>query len=641
MKTALPFSRLMGLLLAATVGIAPVFVSSCSDDDSPGPGPDLGAPGDDPAPEADAGDAPAPRDLDSGQEDLDEPADLPEDGGPDADEPSPDVAPEAEVDSGPAAADADADADPEPDECSESRPFDYSCDPADPDSCPGGLCILGGCIGPILDPHRWDACGDEVCDRCETVSSCPADCAEPPEMSGAKDYDNETTITLWVHGFSNKSPEDFRETTYGADRSCGGTLEEIESYLGDRPCGDQEPAAPNQLAKVEYYGAIPAGWMSEEQVAEVEQYTWEDNSLEALDRYALIVAKFARHKLEISGATHVNLCCHSMGCLICRHMIEHNLEGLAAENRFVRWATSTGVLAGARLARLYDNPQVRDIAELIGLELSDFVIMHPDYVQDRTTVWDHRLWEGNSPFLRGTIIHHTAATDPRIEEALGIRLLDLNNPEDLPNDGIMYTDDERFHRRGPSGGHTAPDGRLMEPTFTLVHQDHMNCPDSDSAGLMAWATLFNRRKVYVKLVELWIQDGMEGLLDPAPSEIALDVEVRYNPYVLETFGRDILVHDDQVEYRSASMWVQAEGEVRPLEVVVFSGPVPDEMDSLRLDLVVLEVDYYPRYQVMENVFDIHEEMLSFHGQVALENGVVEFSNERASAVLSVEMVEMY
>jgi hypothetical protein len=56
--------------------------------------------------------------------------------------------------------------------------------------------------------------------------------------------------------------------------------------------------------------------------------------------------------------------------------------------------------------------------ERIGLQLSDFVIMNPDFVQDYNTVWDHKLWEGNNPYFAGMIIHNNTATDPAIKRLL-------------------------------------------------------------------------------------------------------------------------------------------------------------------------------------------------------------------------------
>ncbi len=533
------------------------------------------------------------------------------------------------------------------DECAGTGQFDYSCDPQDESTCPGGICILGMCIGPVLDPDRWDDCGDGACGRCETAENCPADCGSAPQTSGSKEYQNSTTITVWVHGFYNKSPEDMQTTVYGQARGCGGLLEDMGLFGSTLTCGntpDTETLA-DQMVEVEYYGGVPAGWLAQEDIDEIEQYSYEGTT--ALQRYALIVAKFIRHRLEISGATHVNLACHSMGCLIVRHLIENNIENLAAENRFVRWFSSAGVIGGAQLARLYDNPTIRDAAGMLGMELNDFVIMHPDFVQDYTCVWDHKLRQGNNPLWAGMLIHHSASCDPHIAEAIGIALIDIHNPDDLPNDGIMFTQDEYFHSQAPAASHTAPAGEVLSATRNLVHVDHMTLPETEQAALMAAAGLFHRRKVFItlKLVELYqdreSHESGDGEHGEAPAEISVESEVRYNPYVSDTFGRDLLVHDDKIAYRTPEMLTLNTGDILEPDLLIFTGPVFDDMTELFLDFKLLEVDWYPRMQVTEWVFDAHQLILGFTGQVPLVDDVIMLGSEFGRAWVEVKVIPLY
>ena len=181
------------------------------------------------------------------------------------------------------------------DPCAGSGAFDYTCDPQDESTCPGGFCILGMCIGPVLDTDRWDECGNGACDTCETAENCPVDCGSAPQMSGSKEYDNATTITVWVHGFYNKSPDEMQSMVYGQTDGCGGLLEDMGSFGVSLTCGDtpQTETLPDQGIGVEYYGGVPAAWLSQEDIDEIEQYSYEGTS--ALQRYGLIVAKFIRH----------------------------------------------------------------------------------------------------------------------------------------------------------------------------------------------------------------------------------------------------------------------------------------------------------------------------------------------------------
>jgi hypothetical protein len=532
-------------------------------------------------------------------------------------------------------------------DCAGQLPFTYFCSSGDPASCPGGMCVAGFCIGPVMDPNRWDNCGDEACEPCEKFTgTCPVDCGGLPVMTGTKEYNNDTTITVWVHGYSN-SMKDWDKKTYGEVTSCSGILGDMKEFGINRPCGNtaQGALAPNQFLKVNYYGAIPADWLTPEQIAEIEAYPGQTGN-SGLHRYALIVAKLLRLRLEMSGATHINVACHSMGCLITRYIIERNIENLAAERRFVRWYTSAGVIAGARLARLYDNVTVQELGSAFGIGQSDFIHMNPDFVQDEVCWWDHNLWEGNNPLLSGMIIHNMCATDPRIAEALNIALLDLNNPGDEPNDGIMYTNDEFFHSQPPGVAFQAADGSQAPASHSYFYIDHMSLPKTKAAGVLATANTFHNRRVRISLKELNVKKDREshGLFDgeygTPPADIIIESAVRYNPYIMQTYGQDILIHEQLLAHRSPEMFQQAEGTTKTWDEVIFQAPVFDQMTSLWLNFRLLEVDWYARFGIQEWIFDKDQELASFTGQVNLTNHTFEVNNQYVKATIEVRVIPM-
>jgi hypothetical protein len=534
-------------------------------------------------------------------------------------------------------------------DCPAPEPFDYGCDDKDPKgTCPDGICLAGLCIGPVLDPDRWKDCDDGTCGPCENAGTCPADCGSPPTLTGTKEYDNDTTISVWVHGFYNKSPDEMGGEIYGKEKGCSGVLELVPAFGVTRPCGDtpEGKTAPDQFTAVEYYGGVPADWLTPEDIEEIEQYPYSGGPL-GLQRYGLVVAKFIRHKLDVSGATHVNLACHSMGCLLCRYVMENDVENLASENRIVRWYTSNGVLAGARLSRLFDNPSVQAGATALGLELADFILMNPDYVQDHACSWDHKLQEGNNPLFSGIIIHHSTATDPKIAEAFGIQLLDLNNPDDEPNDGIQYTFDEYFHSQHEDAAFVTPGGDVLPSSHTHSYFDHMTLPETDAAGILAAATLFHGRKVVVKLAQVALLNDREAdnLFDSEhgapPADISWIVNVRYNPYVASTFGKDVLVHEDRPEHRSAPLYQQQQGQVLLPGLTVFEGPVFDGMTSLDLELELLEMDMYPRFGINEWIWDPHQTLALYKGPVPLQDGAIAFESEFAKVKLEVRVYPLY
>lgn len=539
------------------------------------------------------------------------------------------------------------DAAPLPD-CDEApkQPFSYACKIADPTTCPDGICLFGICLGPILDPNRWADCGDGHCDVCAEAAACPADCGPTPVVQPAPLHSPDA-ISVWVHGFRNVNDAAFKAMTYGSIDGCGGVFTKIAEFGVQRPCAEHPTlgTAPNHFMKVEYFGAKAPPWMAPLDVAEVEQYDW--SGTDALHRYALIVAKTIRWRLDISGAKAANLACHSMGCLITRHMIEHNLENLAAEGRLARWVTSAGVISGARLARLYDNPSVQQIADALGLGVNEFAFMNPDFVMDWTAAWDHRNYEGNSPYFRHIPIHHHTASNPKIASALGIQLLDLDNPGDEPNDGIMYTLDQHFHAQNATGAFHPPGGEPLAASHTTFYIDHENLPDTDSFVLLAAAGLFHQRRVRITLKEVLLYKDFEsqfpfdGQAGTPPAELMTEVRVRYNPYVQQTFGKNVLVHQTSREHRTSVIFPATQGKSAAPDLILFEGPLFDEMQALHLELDLMEADWYPRFGIFEWAFPPAAKVLGHAGSLALTAGEVVLENNNARLVLNVQVQPLF
>jgi hypothetical protein len=529
--------------------------------------------------------------------------------------------------------------------CEAPEPFDYSCSAGDPSSCPGGLCILGLCVGAVYDEGRWDACGDGTCDPCE--GACPADCARPPALDRPRRYDRlATTLTVVIPGFNVISESEFEESVYGAVRSGGDIGENGLAFAPDVPDYRTAPEAPNQMVGVEYYGALAPEWMSEADAALVESFDWRTE--QALHRYALVVAKFIRWRAELVGATDVNLLCHSMGCHITRYLLENDIEGVASSGLVARWTTIAGVIAGARLARLFDNPTVREVAPVIGINSWDFVHMHPDYVRDNSAVWDHDVRRADNPLLAGLAVHHVVATDPRVSETANIvRLLDLNNPDDEPNDGIVYSLDEYFHDQDEANRVTAVSGARLAPTRSYRNRDHFLVKEEPGTGILIAASLYHSRRVRIALTRLELLDDLEshrpfdGRTGTEPAEIAVRTEVRFNPYVLDTFGVDAVVAEQAVEDRSPELTRASQGSTRTLDYVLFEGPVFDDMDALYLTAELLEVDWYPRFEVVEWAADVHERLIRIDRSIPLENGDIVIENEKVRATLTVTVESLY
>jgi len=532
--------------------------------------------------------------------------------------------------------------------CEEEADFDYKCSEFRPETCPGGLCVAEYCIGPELDPDRWNDCTlGGVCDPC--VQPCVSSCEPDVGFTGFKQYDGEDTMTVYVHGFEYYLESQLETMVFGEDLGCG-MLDNINWFGPAHVCSDEGGAnSPNQYTSLEYYGQVPAAWLGEEDLAEIALHP--EEGVEALFRYSLITAKFIRHKIEATGAKHVNLLCHSMGCLIIMNMIEHDMEGLASDNVFVRWVTISGALAGAREANYFDNPQVQTLMDSVGLATADFIFLQPEVIKDKALVWDHRLWECNNPLFREMLIHHICTTDPRNASALNQPVLNWLEPN-VPNDGVLYTPDMYFHEMAPSVRRHTPRGYALESSRTFMFMEHNGVKSDRAAALLATAGLFGKRRVTVSIDRIELKNDLEkdSLIDfseggNVPAEIVPEAWVKFNPYVMDTFQEDLIVHQETWQDRVAGYFTQEEDQVLNPDYVLFEGPVFDEMSQITVSLRLLEADAYAAQGINEELLGIGQdtkELISWSGVMSLVSGdTVEFGNDNVNVRLKIRVIDLY
>jgi len=517
--------------------------------------------------------------------------------------------------------------------CATDRPS-YACGAGEP--CTGGTCISAWCLGPDRDPDRWAACGDGLCTTCE-AGRCGVDCGGPMRTALPR-FDPSTTITVKLHGLAVSTEGRIEDRVYGAAIAEGALEEALRRFSPALPSGLTDPSAPNQLVAAEYYGRTPAAWMTPAQIAQVEAIS--DEGPSALLRYALIVAMFLRDRLSTTGATHVAIACHSMGCHVTRYLVEHDLLGLASEGRIARIAFMAGVVNGAGMSELFDNPSLRMYAEGFPLRTTDFVHMHPDFVMDEVAVWDHRLREANSPMWAGMLLHTITGTDPSIAGSTGLlRPLEIINPRSLANDAILFEEDTFFTAMADANRLVAPGGEHLAPGHTFVHANHPSVEPDDGAAAIAAATLFHRRRATITLRSVTLLDDHErdGLIDPGtygepPADLVPVVDVRFDSYTMPTFGRLVLASTQSLSARSAAFFQMTQDETRDVGVVLFDGPVFDAQTHVGLTVAIREVDSYPRYGITELPAGDGSVLASFEGEVALVDGsfTIETADMRAT-----------
>ncbi|MCX7958135.1 MAG: hypothetical protein N3B13_03735, partial [Deltaproteobacteria bacterium] len=210
-----------------------------------------------------------------------------------------------------------------------------------------------------------------------------------------------------------------------------------------------------------------------------------------------------------------------------------------------------------------------------------------------------------------------------------------------------YTLDEYFHDQKDSGAFFDKNGVKITASHSFMYVDHMTLPETEGAGILATAALFHKRKVIITVQEVYLKKDREnhkpldGEHGNPPAEISAQTEVRFNPYIKTKFNIDSPVHIASVEHRSSDIFIMNQGETKEVNFTLFDGPVFDEMDRLFLKLKLLEVDYYPRFNIKEWSFDTHQELISFENYIELKNHSFEIENEYIKARIKTEIKEIY
>jgi hypothetical protein len=418
------------------------------------------------------------------------------------------------------------------------------------------------------------------------------------------------TATIHVHGWN--LPGATKTGNVGDDRGGGSTVDGIRRF-STMPAGTTSPTAPNQIVATEYYGATFPSYYTAADQAEV-------TAQKGIPRYALIVAKYARQVLDRSGAEGINLTCHSMGCEISRYLIENDVGHLVSAGKIRRWVSFAGVVNGATLADIDGGMQLDKIAKLLGLDLVDVAHMNRSWVQQYVAAYDHRRVEGNNPLWSNLLVHHILSTDPRIDTALGIPLMDVFGYSKVANDGIVLDDEMYLHSQTDAAKWVTPSGALLPVSQSHHLANHFNITDHVGAQAIAAAALTGKRRARVTLTSLTLyKDHETGLLDKAPAEVVVESQVRY-PYVKAIEPSDPLLDEVTTARRNAPLYRVSKGETQTPNYVVFDGPVFDAQTSVALSVKLSETDFYPAAGLNENALAANAPLGELNQEVPLTSG---------------------
>ena len=404
----------------------------------------------------------------------------------------------------------------------------------------------------------------------------------------AASHDPNRTATIYVHGFDPDGA--VRHGVYGDDIHKG-MADSVASLVGV-PVSPASlgPLPVNVVAATTYYGDNAPSYYSPEDVAEIAEVTAQWGG--GVPRYALIVAKFARSILERSGADQVNFVSVSFGSLIVRWLIEKDVEGLAGSGKIARWLSVEGVVDGNWAASHQD---LVDILSVFDPQPIDVEHMSYDWIA--ANLHAPRA-EADDPVYAGILLGQVGSTDDGGTGA-ALRTAMLAYKDYQPNDGIQGLSDARLQD-------VALSARLagLPPTEAVFHSDHLGLQQWRSAWAEAATFLTSSRRVTVTITRAQVWNLHEVALpfwDWRPAEVLFESRV-YSPAAEKRWAvtQPLCAYVKEGAAMPLRLYARA-GDTHPFEQVIFDDLVLPEEQELSIELRAVDVDYDPRYGVLETL----------------------------------------
>ncbi len=394
-------------------------------------------------------------------------------------------------------------------------------------------------------------------------------------------HDPNRTATIYLHGFDPDGAD--LDGVFGEDMQ-----EELLGVIGDMAGLPllEDGEAMNSVAATTYYGDIPPSYYTAADIAELEAVTeaWGGG----MPRYGLIAAKYARHVMDRTGATQVNIVSVSMGTYVARWMIEHDSDGLASDGKIARWLSLEGVRPGNWAA---SNELVSDLFDIFGTPTIDVDQMHYGWCEANMnsprTEMDNALY---GDILVGMEVS-SRDTDGTLTDIM------LLKGDFHANDDVVTVDDAYFLTTTSQShflGH--------EPTRTYFHVNHYELAEHTPAMAQVASFLTGQRRVKIELTQAQIEDINEPddpWWDFTPAEIVFTSSV-VSPQAQANWGITEPMCNRPADGVSAPIHeVGGNGDsVQPNQLVYDDFVAPGET-VLHVTVGAVEIDDDLRYDVWE------------------------------------------
>ncbi len=375
------------------------------------------------------------------------------------------------------------------------------------------------------------------------------------------------TVTIYIHGYSKSGYK--KDGVYGDD-NYDEILDTIAEMTGFHTTSDYDKDTKNIIAITPYYGNIPPAYYTPKDIQDIADIG------AGIPRYALIVAKYAKHIMTKTDADKVNFLSVSMGSLVTRYLIEKDLEQLASQKKISRWLSLEGVIQGniaasaGNLLSLVDNFEKQSI---------DVTHMSYDWIDEHL--------DSNSPNYHDIQIGFESSTKDNASKGL-LSWWMRSNQHFQANDGVQVAKDTFF--KG-------------DYAHTFFHENHYSLADNQAAWGYAATFLTSKKRVHITLLDATLSDLHENNLifntSIKPAEIVFESTV-HSPLAMQKWGFIEPISQRLLKGKYLPLHAYHDSNTKQtLNQTLFDSYILEDEKELSLNITPYELDREPDYGVRE------------------------------------------
>jgi len=421
------------------------------------------------------------------------------------------------------------------------------------------------------------------------------------------------SVIIYVHGY-NKDGSNNGEV-YGSIKNDAAIIN-LADFTDFPTIENYEDNDTNVIASTSYYGNKSPVYYTQKDVDDIASITKEYGG--GIPRYAMIIAKFAKHIMKESGAEELHIVSASMGSLVTRWLIEKDIEHLASQKKIKKWLSIEGVIRGNYAA---SNTSLMQIVNKVVKQPIDAEHMNYDWV-------NKHLSGSNATSVNFKDIDMGFISSTYDKNGVLSKFLIVNGQAQA-NDGVQLLRDTVFVS---TPNHT--------PTYTHFHQFHQDIKKDKGAWAQVATFLTSKRRVKITLTQAKISDLHEDInFLNKRAEIVFSSHV-ISPKVDEKYNITEEISERVLQGGSLKLTkFETINENKTINQIIFNDYVLDGERELQVKISAHELDIFPIYGVYEisegnKVSDLGQVKLN----IPLKNDTFEIEGKDWSATLKVEFI---